>query len=499
MMTLIGALFSFIIAIRLIDEKNKPKQWLLFAASFVSFFLALLSKENAITFLAIIPGSIYIFKKTSPGRIFFVTAPTILASLVFLYIRHRVLGDTLSEPITEVMNNPFVDATTSQKFATIFYTLGIYIKLLFWPHPLTFDYYPYHIPIVGWTNPLAAISGVVYLALFVYMFWAVLKKRFNGFTVLIYLASLSVVSNLLFPIGTFMNERFIFIPSIGFTVFIAYLFLDKLPDYIKNKKIFAGILILVFLPLFMLASYKIIDRNKAWKDDLTLFTTDVKVSFNSAKSTCSAGGKLYESALTIQNDSLRKFHRLDSSLYYLRRAVTIHPAYTDALLLLGNVFYEYKMYDSMLYYYKRIMPHAPYYQKVYENLPLVVGKYSDPDRKIKEYEFFYNYNKYDYDLLYNLGAVWGKEKNNIPKAIYYLERAYTLNPNRKEALKDLGVAYGMSGQAQKAIELFTKALQADPDDAQIYFNLAISYKMLGDEAQYQKYIEISNKLKSKKQ
>ena len=384
------------------------------AVSFVSFLLALLSKENAITFLAIIPFSLYIFNKGKINQIVFSILPPIIASILFLYIRHRVLGDTLSTPILELMNNPFVHATISQKYATIFYTLGIYIKLLFWPHPLTFDYYPYHIEIVNWSNPLAFCSGVVYLSLFCYMIWAIIKKQFHGFSALIYLASLSIVSNLFFPIGTFMNERFIFISSIGFVVFIAFLVTKTLPLFIKNEKKYMLVLSVLLGPILLLSSYKIIDRNKAWKDDFTLFTTDVKVSGNSAKSTCSAGGKLYESALLIK-DSVEKFKVLDQSVFYLQKAVIIHPTYNDALLLLGNALYEYKMYDSMLVCYKRIVATAPYFQKVYENLPLVVNKFKDSDKKILEYEYFLNINKFDYDLMYQLGSIYGREKSDYPK------------------------------------------------------------------------------------
>ncbi len=39
---------------------------------------------------------------------------------------------------------PFMYANGSDKFATIIYTLGLYLKLLVVPHPLTHDYYPWH-------------------------------------------------------------------------------------------------------------------------------------------------------------------------------------------------------------------------------------------------------------------------------------------------------------------------------------------------------------------
>jgi len=43
-----------------------------------------------------------------------------------------------------------------------------------------------------------------------------------------FLAGISVVSNLVFSIGAFMNERFLCSPSIGFCIAIAFFFSDTL-------------------------------------------------------------------------------------------------------------------------------------------------------------------------------------------------------------------------------------------------------------------------------
>ena len=60
------------------------------------------------------------------------------------------------------MNNPFLDADVNEKNATIFYTWGIYLKLLLFPHPLTYDYYPKHIPIIDFSDFRAILSFLLY-------------------------------------------------------------------------------------------------------------------------------------------------------------------------------------------------------------------------------------------------------------------------------------------------------------------------------------------------
>jgi len=497
MMTLLGSLASLWYILLYFETKEKSKQLRLLIYSGISFFLALLSKENAITFLAIIPAALYIFIKPHKSKIIITFIPIFVSSVIFLIIRHHILKVEFAPPIAELMNNPFLYATTSEKFATIFYTLAIYLKLLVFPHPLTFDYYPFHIAITNWLNPVVIFSVLFYVGISIYMFLGIRKKTIMGFGILIFLASLSIVSNLIFPIGTFMNERFIFISSIGFTIVVAFIMNRYIPKFIKQTNTALVVSIILLSGVFTASAYKTIRRNKVWKDDYTLFTTDVNVSFNGAKSTCSAGGKLYESAKLI-TDSIKRIQTLDKSLFYLRRSVAIHPRYTDAMLLLGNVFFEYKRYDSTIYYYKRIVSVAPFFANVYENVPIVANMLPNVDDKIALFEYFNKINNNDFDINYQLGTLWGKEKGDITKAIGYLERAYQINPNRKEALKDLGVAYGIAGKTNEAIQIFLKAIENDPDDSQTYFNLGVSYQRIGKTKESQYYILKAQELAKQK-
>ncbi len=67
------------------------------------------------------------------------------------------------------MNNPYVGASAGQKYSTILFTLLLYLKLLFFPHPLTHDYYPWQVPLQSpsglwvWVAVLVT-GGLVWLA-----------------------------------------------------------------------------------------------------------------------------------------------------------------------------------------------------------------------------------------------------------------------------------------------------------------------------------------------
>lgn len=464
-----------------ISKSSSKNKYLVFAA--ISFFLGLMSKENAITFLAIIPIALYFFTDTPKKKIFVAIMPLLAVSFLFLFIRYNVVGFTSTEEVKELLNNPFLGMSTGEKAGTIIHTLGKYIELLIFPNVLTYDYYPYHIPVTSLLSPRPVFYLVIYAALIYFAVRSLRTKSVIGFGLIIYLSSLSVVSNIVFPVGTFMNERFVFIPSIGFLLILAWGIHYVLNSHNKNIYryaviIFSGVVLLIF-------SIKTIDRNKAWKDDLTLFTTDVKTSPMSAKSTCSAGGKLLEYAKEIK-DSAERFSYLELSKKYLIQSTDNYNIlipngiYVDAEMLLGNCYFEFGKFDSTLFHYKRICLKAPGNEKVYQNAAITINRFDDIDKKIAETKAFYRHNPNVFELNYNLGKWYGQYKNNLDSAIFYLERAVYFKKNSKEALKDLGVAYGFKQRYSDAITVLQRALVVAPKDEQIYFNLAITYSYLQD-------------------
>lgn len=127
-----------------------------------------------------------------------------------------------------------------------------------------------------------------------YFVWKGWKERkIYSFAVLYFLATTSIISNIVFPIGTNMSERFMFMPSLGFAVLLAYVFIE----YLYPKFSVKGVMVLTSLICLLFAG-KTFTRNMVWKNDFTLFTTDVKTSTKSAKVLNAAGG-----ALTVEAQS----------------------------------------------------------------------------------------------------------------------------------------------------------------------------------------------------
>ena len=482
-MTLLGSLVALWYTLKYLDKKQM--KYLIY--SFIAFFLAFMSKENTITFLAVIPLAIYFFTehKLKDNLVSFI--PLVVASIIFLAIRQAILGSFSAPVAKELMNNPFLDATQGEKFATIFYTLGLYIKLLFVPHPLTYDYYPKQIPIIGWGDIRAWGSFAIYAAMGIYAIIGFKKKSIVSFSFIFFIATLSVVSNLVFPVGTFMNERFIFISSIGFCLIIAYLLVEKLPMLIKNTKTFSTALSVFLILMLVLSAGKSISRNKAWKDDYTLFTTDTYTSTESAKGNAAAAAQFREKAEAAK-DPAEKDKYWVLAIEHFTKAVEIHPKYYDVHLDLAVC--HFKRNKNMEEVDKHLIAAFKQNSSNPQALQFPNAIYNElgaPKKKLALFEKFNEIQPNNYDVLYTIGSIYGKDLQNLPKAIEFFEKAIKANPKGASAYKDLGVAYGFQKNFEKSIEMSKKAVAIDPKDAQTYMNIGVNYRNLGNEEKAQEY------------
>jgi len=443
-MTLLGALGALYSAYKFVFTKN----YLFLFFSFCTFFLALLSKENALTFLAVIPLSLYFFTKTSFKNIAIAILPLMVAAVAYLWIRYLVIGYFLSSdgaPITDIMNNPFYGLSTNEKFATIFYTLGLYIKLLFFPHPLTHDYYPYQIPIINWSDLRAIISLVAYAALGIIALMGLKKKSILSYGIIVYFATLSIVSNLPFTVGAFMNERFLFMPSIGFCLILAWLLVEKLPLFFKNNFIKNGIVSnyigLGFLGIFLFGFIlKTIDRVPDWKNRMTLNLSGAAASPNSARANCFLGTAIFETEYKPSNDNAQKKELIKEVAYFIDRALEIHPNYGSALIMHSGVVAEEYRYDRDL---TKLLDEFYFILTKKSNIPFV-GEY-----------LAYLSNRADKNQLasfaYKTGYQYFAEtKKDYNNAIKYLNYGLQAAPNDRTLNQSMGNIYQLLGDNQKA-------------------------------------------------
>lgn len=451
----------------------------------IIFFLGLLSKENAITFLAIIPFSIFFFTEANWKINLKAFWPLLIASVVFLLIRQNVIGESNEDLLNDVMNNPFVEMTIAQKFATIMYTLGLYVKLLFFPHPLTYDYYPYHIPIVNWTELKAIVPLLFYIGMAVWVIRTWKSKSPVAYTILFFVAGISIVSNIFFPVGVFMNERFVYLPSVAFCMLIAYWLFDRVPVLLKRDTFkFTLPLMIVVLALF---SFKTTDRNQDWESSFKLFTTDVDVSVNSAKGNGLAGEYWMGAAGEATDDSV-KAEDFQKAIKYLERAIEIYPMHGHALFNLVTCYYHFdRNYDGIVKVFKHILKEKPYETRVFQTLNTMFQDLQDPDYKIKTYKELDDLSPNNPEIYLRIGRLYLLDKKDARQALPYLEESAKISPNNAETQNSVGVARYQTGDIEGALNAFELAVKIVPNDKQILNNLVVLCQSLGYTAKAQEY------------
>ena len=452
-MSMLLVLVSFYYFLKYVD--NSIMKDLIYSSA--AFFLALMSKENSITFLAVMPLALMMFRSKSIPQSLKSVIPYFIIGLIFIIIRQSIVGGGQSIPTAELMNDPFLGMSFSEKFGTIMVTLYTYLRLLFLPYPLTYDYYPYHILKTGFLDFVPIFASIIYILLIVQAFQSYKKNKIISFAIFYFFITFSIVSNILFTIGSFMNERFIYMPSLAVSIFFAWLISQYLPERFQNKNFVVGV-ILIICGIF---SFLTVTRNPVWENNFTLMTNDVNTSKNSAFGNYTAGVQYYLKMIESPAANDKKLYH-DKALQHLYKAIEIYPRYSNAFLTLGNTYFEYDFnVDSTIYYYKKS----------------------------------FNIYPANYECSINLGRLMRDQKKNPAEAEFYFNNCIKVNPNKFDAYNELGVVYFNTGNFSKAIMMFENALSRNPRYKQILLNLSGVYKAIGDNEKSQMYLTQANMLR----
>ncbi len=147
----------------------------------------------------------------------------------------------------------------------------------------------------------------------------------------------------------------------------------------------------------------------------------------------------------------------DAAISAYQTAYVLTPEDVDIYVNLGSAFYDKEDYANALAVYRQALELQPYNAKIHCNLGFLYWGKGDTDEAIKSYELAIKYNE-KYDIAYNnLGVIY---------------------------LDDLG-------RVNKSIELFRKAVDANPNYALAHFNLARAISIIGDKVEAAKLYQMA--------
>lgn len=407
------------------------------------YFMALLSKEYAISLVVLIPLLLYIKENYSIKESIIKMIPFGFVAVVYLLIRFSIVGVGSTVENTDVLNNPYMFATDAEKWGTKIFVLGKYIALLFFPYPLSSDYSYKTIAYLQLTDWKVILSLVTHIGLVIGFFVFFKKRSIIAFALAFYLIHLFMISNLKMDIGATMGERLVYHSSLGFAMIIA-LAVNWLIEK-QNKMMVRNVFLASFSLIIAVASATVvIPRNRDWKNDNTLFIKDAQTVPNSALVNGNAG-KAYVDLSELPENKEREKELITKAIYHLNRAITIHNQYVNGYLNLGVCYFKLKDYDKAKEYWdkaKAIFPNNPYLKRnypllgiVYMNEALRVGG-KDPKAAIELLEKAVASDPANPDLWYNLGGACFTV-NNFQRASEAWTQTLLLKPDYEQAKQGL--------------------------------------------------------------
>lgn len=415
----------------------------------VIFFLALLSKENAITFLLLIPLAIYLFTEEKIKSVLIRTLPLLLIALVYIYMRATFAGIVGDRFTTDIMDDSYLHATLMQKLATITQIQLHYVGLLIFPYQLSYDYSFNQLPLVSWTNWQAITSLLFHLGLMVIAILSFQKNKIISYSIIFYFATFSLVSNLVFNIGTSMAERFAYLPSVGFCLALAWFISKMLKLDLQSGFVIPKNAFIILAIISVIAAIKTISRNKDWQDNYSLYKADVDKVPNSARSQLYYGIESI-SQYTHGNPDI---NLINEAIKHIRISCGINPDFHYAFHNLGVAYQTINKWQESVGCYKRVLQLMPDNEQA----------------------------------LYGLGLAYGKGLNQPDKAMPYFKKlVYGLKKDNADYWESLGLCYAVKQDYGNALNYFHQGIEKNPDAAKLYYNVGITFANLGvkDSADY---------------
>jgi tetratricopeptide (TPR) repeat protein len=459
-----------------------------FAIAVIAFFSALLSKENAITFLAVFPLWDFFTNKWNTKSALVRLSAFVTMAAGYLLLRKSILGDIDNVDSIQLINNSLVGATdVATRFATAIAILGKYVYLLVVPHPLSFDYSFNQIPLSSWSSPGFWVAGLTLTSLAIYSIAELKNRNPIAFGFLFFFATISVASNVFILIESTMAERFVYMPSVGFVLGLT-LAVAKFTKTTTSKPVsgFSGhfkahktfLSVIGFMTL--LYAGKAIDRNADWKDNFTLLSKDVKTSPNSARIRYAFGSALlFEKALKTE-DPVAKSNYLEQSVMQLERGVGILPDYAEAWKHLGIANKERENYPAAVAAFEKARSYKAFdAADIYATSGLCYGKVGKYDLALADLRKALSMNPDDPESVNNMG-LYLFESGAVDSSLVYFDRAIAMKQDFYQAYYNKGNTYASKTDFKEAIRLYGIALQIKPNSIDALMNTGNSYAALND-------------------
>jgi tetratricopeptide (TPR) repeat protein len=425
--------------------------------SLALFLLAAFSKEPAIALpvfviayeVFVINQSRGLMERIKPAAMY--SSAFFALSAAYFIMRYFALGFVLNDikytsyPIEHVL-------------MTIPIVIWKYIGLLFWPVNLSIFHDTRLVDSPLSPRFIAPLVGLIALA---FLLWPLRKSRVARFAILWFGIHLLPVMNLsTFGEAFMVQERYVYISSIGFSLLVA-MGLMKLPveQWLAFSKRRTAQIAVVAVILLLMAG-KTVAQNSVWKDDQTLWTHGAEVAADQPM----PHYVLAQHYLKLQNtekivESLEEFVRLyDENPYAIANLAAAH-------LLEFDRTHDRFHIDRAIALCEKGLSINDQNPALWDSLGRAYASETDLKNYARAHAFFERGLRAQPDnamLNFHQGATYAKEGKN-EAALRYLEQARNLEPALPDPYKFLAYIYKKQGRLKEAADHFARYLELQPN------------------------------------
>ena len=457
-------------------SKKVKSSILFFSLSAVAALSGIFTKEIVITLpFAIILFEISLFHFDNlkdiikSRKILYYVVPLSLTLIIPVLIMSRInIGIIFMEIVSDRNLDPVKFITPKYYLLSQFRVIPIYIRLLMLPVGQTIDH---DVPLsISLFELKTFLSFSLLVSMILYSISIFQKKRFIALGILWFFLTLSVESSFK-PLGNLLYEHRLYLPMFGFCMF----FIGTL--YTIWKKYPRAVLVF-FLAILISNFIMTLNRNKVWKNSITLWEDAVDKSPNKERPHYNLG------------HALARAGRKEEAKEHYIAAFKNFPNKPSILMNMLNIEARDGNPELAKNIYLEMLEEVPNDPVILTNLGsayLAEGKHEEAK---KRYYQALEIDPNSAEAYTGLGNVF-LEEGNSREARKYFSKALGINPTLVEALFKTGDAYLMEELYYEAIAKYIKALQASPNYIQVYNNLGIVYLRMNDTEEAKKQFNMA--------